>query len=608
MAQLQQALTLYTELQDISSPMLSTTMNQLIQCMTTKDVVEEMVTIGIFNQIPTLSEVLPIQTLNLLEVLIINRSTAQSFITTNFYEYFLPFLLGLNESTTIITSLRVLSKITRYAQVNGSVVLTYLLPHITSAYLDSVVILFNIMSHNSEFEDMKLIEGAVGKLLSCTEKTDYITAVYAVSTVTAEEAIQHLDNLLSRLPQADNTSGFICMILSKILQTSFTSNSTKQHTEARNKILNLTVINTIANFILSTNDLLVDYANTFFLILSTDYRGINIIKKTIAPKQILTQLTIGHLSSKRQEIIYDILTNFATDFDMYQYLKRLNVFKFVLSLHQSNSILPALHRVLFAYYNDEFSTILHSHIDSLQPSIGVSCLHMISYHPHVNAASFLLQNVQTTNIPDYIFFSALRYTKSVFPPELLSERIACDELLFLALSHGYEVSQILHDFSTRKFQIPGNFFSNHNVTIDSLLAVINANSVTALDGLSFAASLLSSPHGSYFEVLNLAHKPIETLPVSFEIAKSVLEYFIMALDIAGDLISDLGWISDVIMACKDHASLQKDLLHFISLVLSSNKIGDTKDLVGEYVSGALETSDDVELCANILTELSSLNN
>ena len=80
----QDVLLLFTELENYQPPELNTKLLQFNSYLTTPEIIEEMVSIEIFNQLPTYLQFSPKETLTIFKTMMINREVVNAFVSSTF--------------------------------------------------------------------------------------------------------------------------------------------------------------------------------------------------------------------------------------------------------------------------------------------------------------------------------------------------------------------------------------------------------------------------------------------------------------------------------------------------------------------------------------------
>ena len=91
----EEILLLFTELENYQPPELNIQLTNFNSYLTTKEIKEEMVSMGIFNQLPNYLQLAPKETLAVFKSILIHREVAMEFISTTFVSDFHLYLLCL---------------------------------------------------------------------------------------------------------------------------------------------------------------------------------------------------------------------------------------------------------------------------------------------------------------------------------------------------------------------------------------------------------------------------------------------------------------------------------------------------------------------------------
>ncbi|EDR23234.1 hypothetical protein EDI_255260 [Entamoeba dispar SAW760] len=614
----QLALILYKEIQDLQGPDLKQKIMKFKESLTSTHIIHQLVSMGIFNVILSYFPSLPYETLQIIELLIKDRETAQSFINSSFYEEFLPLINEQTQPEIIISFLRAIRLVTRYTKTNPDIIIPFIFNFIKPQYIDSIEILNNFLSYHIQISDPASLESLVGKFIHTNQPNDYVLSIYYNIFTTGEDALVHIDDLIKILPRSEQTKTFVVGIFTKILAGYLSEKKTTDETKLNEcimKLLSSNVLNQISSFLSdSYNITMISFILTYFEFVSSDYRGISYIKMSNALHDIVILLESTFISMRCYEKIFNIMTNCSTDNTLYFGFRSLNVIRYISDIIEMRNIkepnaINAAYKVLFAYMNpDDYSLLTYIINRNDLNNIIWLCVIAKTEIPRRHIAENLIKYLNNDTlyiIVDCIikYFNSIVKLKEELKKEFKKEEESCCEILFSSIIKGYQVNQITYLFTQYNIKIEDKWIEN--IDVDSFFITIQKSNIPTIQLIKFYTLLLSSPLlNNNIILLNTIFEINDNSDVSIQ--KEIINFFILAIQTAAiDLIDDLDWIDFLFTKFSSVPQLNQQLIQFLTIYNHAKPFkNEFKLKVLNFLTLLLDTNQ-TEECCSLITELSN---
>ena len=363
----QDVLLLFTELENYQPPELNTKLLQFNSYLTTPEIIEEMVSIEIFNQLPTYLQFSPKETLTIFKTMMINREVVNAFVSSTFVSEFLPFVSSLqnnsnnqmneqNQKENIILSLRIINDIAKFSFLERNVVNTIISsikPFIQLKYADTIDILFNFISHQCVIEKDLELEEFIGNFFDdeINEKIEKILGVYYHIMIDGKAFIKRFVSIRKCLERNEKTKMFFIGICSKIvaLYNSFVNGFEIDNT----RHLYYSFLSTYSNEIVNETNaksIISEYIQKQQNEDQTKQKEMQECYKQIVSENFLNETTTFLKSTQNYHFIQFLLVFFETvslSNDGIQAIKNSNILKYVLSAFDDNPIPERLYQYIF---------------------------------------------------------------------------------------------------------------------------------------------------------------------------------------------------------------------------------------------------------------------
>ncbi|BFU23241.1 hypothetical protein EHI8A_098580 [Entamoeba histolytica HM-1:IMSS-B] len=614
----QQALILFKEIQDIQGYDLKPKILKFKESLTSIHIIHQLVSMGIFKVVLSYFISLPNEVLQVIELLIKDRETAQSFINSSFYEEFLPLINEQTQPEIIISFLRIIRLVTRYTKTNPDIIIPFISNFINPQYIDSVEILNNFLSYHIQISYPDSLEPLVGKFIYTTQPSDYVLSVYYNIFTTGEDALIHIDDLIKVLPRSEQTKTFVVGIFTKIMAGYLSGKKTIDQTKLNEcvmKLLSSNVLNQISSFLSdSYNITMISFILTYFEFVSSDYRGISYIKMSNALHNIIMLLENTFISMRCYEKIFNIMTNCSTDNTLYFAFRSLNIIRYISDIIEMRNIkepntLNAAYKVLFAYMNqDDYSLLTNIINKNDSDNIVWLCIVAKTENPRQHIAENIIRYLNNDTlyvIVDCIikYFNSIVKLKEEIKKEFKTEEESCCEILIKSLIQGYQVNQIIYLFNQYNIKIEDKWIKN--IDIDSFFITIQKNNIPTIQLIKFYSLLLSSPSlNNNIILLNTIFEINDNN--DFSIQKEIIHFFILAIQTSAiHLIDDLDWIDCLFTRFSSIPQLHQQLIQFLTIYNHIKPFkNEFKLKVLNFLTSLLDTNQ-TEECCSLIIELSN---